>query len=371
MLGEFSSMIHVSIVHLEKPCCGLAKLLYWLEPPKVGMMEEKENVPWELFPHIRVLPSAQEWLQLQANRQLSPRTVEAYGRSLEDLLRFCEWQEPPLSIEAATKADLGLYVKDLVTRPNSHGQQIIHLHSGSGFSDQTIQLRLTAARLYYDHLIETGKRSRNPVGRGKYTRRNGFTVVRHPLSADERPLVRRKPARQPWIPNDDQFKLLLSALAPESLRNQALFLLMYDGALRREEVVLLEITDIDWAHREVTLRPEICKNSSGRLVLFTQATGLRLRAYLEYRRQIRPGFGRLFLSESDRNRASGITPEMINKIMRAIALRARTSSISSAYASPFALNSYGAQRDIRAHHCRIRWTYVSRHDASLHSYEWP
>ena len=260
------------------------------------MMEGKENVPWELFPHIRALPSAHEWLQLQANRQLSPRTVEAYGRSLEDLLHYGARQEPPLDVEAATKADLGGYVQDLVTRPNPHGSQILHLHSGRGLSDQTIQLRLTAARLYYDHLIETGKRARNPVGRGKYTRRNGFTVVLHPLSSDERPLMRRKPARPPWLPNDEQFTQLLTALAPESLRNQALFLLMYDGALRREELVLLEMTDIDWAHREVMLRPEICKNGSGRLVLFTQATGARLRAYLEHRRTIRPGLGRLFLS---------------------------------------------------------------------------
>jgi len=269
-----------------------------------------------------MLPSAQEWLQLQANRQLSPHTVEAYGRGLEDLLHFCEQQEPPLMIETATKADLAAYVQNLVTRPNPHGQQIIHLHSGCGLSDQTIQLPLTAARLYYDHLVETGKRPRNPVGRGKYTRRNGFSVVRHPLPGDERPLVRRKPARQPWIPNDEQFKLLLAALTPESLRNQALFLLMYDGALRREELVLLEITDIDWAHREILLRPEICKNGSGRLILFTQATATRLRAYLEYRRQIRPGLGRLFLSESDRNRASGISPEMVNKVIPSIALRA-------------------------------------------------
>jgi site-specific recombinase XerC len=72
----------------------------------VGMMERKENVPWELFPHIRTLPSAHEWLQLQANRQLSPRTVEAYGRSLEDLLQFCERQAPPLNVETATKAYL-------------------------------------------------------------------------------------------------------------------------------------------------------------------------------------------------------------------------------------------------------------------------
>jgi integrase/recombinase XerD len=285
-------------------------------------MEKQGNVPWKLFPRIAALPSAQEWLQLQAHRQLSPHTVEAYGRGLEDLLRFCEQQTPPLAVEMATKGDLASYVQNLVTRPNPHGQQIIHLHSGSGLSDQTIQLRLTAARLYYDHLVETGTRTRNPVGRGKYTRRNTFSVVRHPHSSDERPLVRRKPARQPWIPSDEQFKTLLAALASESLRNQALFLLMYDGALRREELVLLEITDIDWAHREVTLRPEICKNGSGRVVLFTQATGARLRAYLDHRRQIRPGLGRLFLSESDRNRASGISPAMINKVMRALAFRA-------------------------------------------------
>ena len=94
---------------------------------------------------------------------------------------------------------------------------------------------------------------------------------------------------------------------------------MYDGALRREELVLLEMTDIDWAHREVTLRPEICKNGSGRVVLFTQAMSLRLRAYLEHRRTLRPSLERVVLSESDRNRASGISPEMINKIMQAIA----------------------------------------------------
>ena len=179
-------------------------------------MQQQENVSWGLFLRIAALPSAREWLQLQANRQLSPRTIEAYGRGLEDLLRFCEQQEPPLSVETATKGDLAAYVRDLVTRPNPHAQQIIHLHSGYGLSDQTIQLRLTAARLYYDHLVEIGQRTRNPVGRGKYTRRNSFSVVRHPTPADERPLVRRKPARQPWIPSDEQFKTLLAALASDT-----------------------------------------------------------------------------------------------------------------------------------------------------------
>ena len=72
----------------------------------VGMMEGKENVRWDLFPHIRALPSAHEWLQLQANRQLSPRTVEAYGRSLEDFLQFCERQDPPLNVETVAWAGI-------------------------------------------------------------------------------------------------------------------------------------------------------------------------------------------------------------------------------------------------------------------------
>ena len=75
-------------------------------------MQQQENVSWGLFPRIAALPSAREWLQLQANRQLSPRTIEAYGRGLEDLLRFCEQQEPPLSVETATKGDLAAYVRD-------------------------------------------------------------------------------------------------------------------------------------------------------------------------------------------------------------------------------------------------------------------
>src|SRR5260370_24559280 len=100
-------------------------------------MQQQENVSWALFPRIAALPSAQEWLQLQANRQLSPRTVEAYGRSLEDLLHYGARQDPSLDVETATKADLGGYVQDLVTRPNPHGPQIIHLHSARGLSYQT------------------------------------------------------------------------------------------------------------------------------------------------------------------------------------------------------------------------------------------
>jgi integrase/recombinase XerD len=257
---------------------------------------------------------------LQANRQLSPRTVEAYGRALEDLLCFCSRNEPQIVVETATRAHLAAYVNALATRPGKRGANVIKIESGTGLSHQTISLRVTAARLYYDHLVEQGVRATNPVGRGKYTRRSADLAGYRHSGTSSRPLLRRKPPKLPWIPDDAEFLHLLHALRLESVRNQAMLMLMYDGALRRDELVKVELSDVDWALREVTLRPEICKNGSGRLVLFTKITALSLKMYLHSRERLRLPL--LFLSESNRNRSASISCDMVNKIVKNVADRA-------------------------------------------------
>jgi integrase/recombinase XerD len=40
------------------------------------------------------------------------------------------------------------------------------LDSGAGLANATMQLKLTAVRLYYDYLTEIDVRHDNPVGRG-------------------------------------------------------------------------------------------------------------------------------------------------------------------------------------------------------------
>ena len=40
--------------------------------------------------------------------------------------------------------------------------------AGPRLANATVQQRLTAVRLFYDHLIEEGVRDNNPVGRGRY-----------------------------------------------------------------------------------------------------------------------------------------------------------------------------------------------------------
>ncbi len=250
---------------------------------------------------------------MQHHLRLAPRTIEAYGRSLEDYLQFCSrLQTQP---ETAGRDHLSLYVHDLASRPNPRGPKLLNIDSGKGLANATIQLRLTAVRLYYDHLIEEDVRSDNPVGRGRCTPGKAFAGKR------DRGLVRRY-RRLPWIPDDDQWLTMLGALREDPLRNRLMLLLAYDGALRREELVAIEIGDVDMPHRLIRLRAETAKNGAARVVTFSETTAKLLAAYLWHRRDLGEVPGRLFLSESRRNPSQPLSADMWSKIVQRVAERA-------------------------------------------------
>ncbi len=176
--------------------------------------------------------------------------MDAYGRALHDYLAFCA--RGGIEPETAQKEDIALYVRDLASRPRQHSADI---HSGEarvGLANATMQLYLTAVRLFYDYLVEKDARPTNPIGRGRYTPGNAFAGQR------ERGLIPHY-HKLPWIPNEDQWQALLEALKHEGLRNQVMFLLAYEGALRREELISLESTDIDPPYRQLTIRGEATK----------------------------------------------------------------------------------------------------------------
>lgn len=102
---------------------------------------------------------------MQHNLRLASNTVEAYGRSLDDFLAFCEREgiEP----EDADREQIALYVGDLASRPNPRGAKVLNIGSGAGLSNATMQLRLTAVRLFYDHPVERGLRKEGQPGRAR------------------------------------------------------------------------------------------------------------------------------------------------------------------------------------------------------------
>ena len=274
------------------------------------MVSEQKSIRWEHFPRIASLLESKEWLENQQMLGLAPNTVEAYGRGLEDFLAWCD--RTKVHATEAGRAELSGYVGDLRSRPGPGGEGVVSLTSGFGLSNATLQQRLTAVRLFFDHLIDQGLRDTNPVGRGRYTPGKAFGT------REERALIGRE-RRLPWIPSDEDWNRFLEKARSDRIRNRCMLALAYDTALRREELCGLEARDLQPAHRLLRVRAETSKNRQDRVVPYSATTGTLLVAYLEHRRTITRERGGLFLSESHRNWGEPLSRWMWSKIVRRIA----------------------------------------------------
>jgi integrase/recombinase XerD len=271
------------------------------------------DIRWERYPLLAQRQHSRSWLQIQGNLGLAPNTIDAYGRALEDYLRFCRRLE--IAAEAATREHIALYVHDLATRPNPRGSKILVLDSGVGVANATLRQRLTAIRLWYDYLVEESTRETNPVGRGRFTQGKGFGGAR------EKGLIPRY-HKLPWIPDESQWAAVLEAAKSEPLRNRLMLAFAYDAGLRREELCALSSADIDPSHRLLRIRAETTKNMMERMVPYSVDTGTLYTAYLQDRRRLSRARGPLFLSESDRNLAQPISIWTWSKVVKGIADRA-------------------------------------------------
>ena len=278
------------------------------------------TIPWERYPQVAAVPAAYTWLTIQSDLGLAKATIEAYGRALQDYLTFCQAQE--VMPETATRAHLAAYVRNLTTRAHRQGPNVVHLASGRGLANATIQQRLVAVRLFYDYLVEEGQRERNPVGRGRYTAGKGFGGRR------AKGFVPRF-TKLPWIPTEDQWQAILAVARQEPVRNRLMLALAYDAGLRREELCGLRSDDIDPARRTIRIRAESTKGRRERVVPYSTTTAVLLHTYLTHRQTLSRARGAVFLSESRRNRAVPITLWTWSKVIRRIALQAHVPQFST------------------------------------------
>jgi len=275
-----------------------------------------DEIRWSLYPRVAAHPHARSWVDIQRKLLRAAKTVDAYARGLDDYLRLCAQRD--LQVEQATKSQIASYVEDMATRV--HRARTSCKTIKAGLANRTILQRLTAVRLFYDYLMEMGVRDTNPVGRGRYPPGTGFYGFR------QRGLVRSY-QRLPWIPSDHEWERFLREVPAESLRNQLMIFLAYDGALRRSELLSLSLADIDFSHQRIAIRPEIAKCGTRRVVFYADATSDLLSAYIKHRHTMMHGCRGsenhiLFVSESRRNLGEPLTFEMWNKVVRAVALRA-------------------------------------------------
>ena len=266
------------------------------------------SIKWSNYPLLAQSTNATIWLQIQADLRLAQNTVDAYGRALEDFFRIC--RHLAVSPEHAKREHIAAYVQELSQRQLAHRKD--H-QSPIGLANATLQQRLTAVRLFFDHLVEEDIRRDNPVGRGRYVAGKGF-------GTSERGLIPRY-RKLPWIPNDDEWCLILVAAQAEPLRNRLMLAFSYDAALRREELCSLTTADIDPSQRLLRIRAETTKNGWERVVPYLSETNKLLTVYLRQRKLLSRQSGPLFLSESRRNHAQPLSIWSWSKIIRRLAER--------------------------------------------------
>jgi site-specific recombinase XerD len=265
------------------------------------------------FPALAEVPSALAWLRMRADFGAAPRTLDAYARGLSEYLLFCAKRD--IDPIVAGREQIAAFVRELSDRP------LTRTDAGPSSSapalrlaNATIQQRLTAVRLFYDHLVEDGLRTTSPVGRGRYA--PGARV-----GGGRRGLLPRH-TQLPWIPGDEDWLGVLAVAACEPIRNRTMLAFAYDAGLRREELCSLATDDIDPARRTLRVRAETTKGRRERIVPYSAPAGVLLRDYLAHRATLSRVRGPLFLSESRRNRAEPLTLWTWSKVVRRIALAA-------------------------------------------------
>jgi len=276
-----------------------------------------QTVRWELYPLVSENPVTRAFIEELAQVRKSPSTIDNYSRDLDDFLQ-ASTSIPFSTLLEADESLIARYVDGLWSRPARRGsghksaKEKITYITGSNLALNTIRRRVSTVRVFYDWCIRVRKRhdQLNPVPRGVRGKERGF--VSYAPSA-------------PWIPSESQFAdLLLYVFATMSLRNQALILVLYDGALRREEVTFLRKDHIDERTHTIKIPHELTKNKmQGRIVL-SNTTWKILQDYLqEDRARLVQAYGAedagpLFLSESNQNAGQPISKWSITKIFEEI-----------------------------------------------------
>jgi site-specific recombinase XerD len=268
------------------------------------------EIDWSRYPLILENELARRWLQIQRDLGLAQNTVEAYGRGLEEYLRFLRASRMPAKDVGGEL--IATYVRHLRAKPGATRGKVISIATKPTLSNATLQQRLTVVRLFYDFLLEEGLCEKNPVGRGRYTPGKAFGSTR------QRGLVQRYHTL-PWIPSEEDWSGILAVVQRKSTRLRLMFALSYDAALRREELCSINVPDIDPAHRMIRIRAEVTKNRLERIVPYSVHTSGLYQQYLLERRHLGNGRGRLFLSSSRRNQGEPLSLWMWSKSVKQLA----------------------------------------------------
>jgi integrase/recombinase XerD len=76
-------------------------------------MMDLEDIRWDRYSAVAEHAMARRWIENQVLLGMAPNTVDAYARSVQDFMVFCEQAE--ISATEATRDEIAQYVGSLIT----------------------------------------------------------------------------------------------------------------------------------------------------------------------------------------------------------------------------------------------------------------
>lgn len=171
--------------------------------------------------------------------KFSPETKKSYGISLKQFFSFLE--KP---FDEIKPTDIRVWMASM---------------EDEGLKRNSIQLKLTAVKMFYRYCMEENKLKKNPTA-----------TVKTPMKEDALPYYL-----------DRRQLTMLQELTRKDLRDRAIVEALYATGTRISELLNIKLSDIKWETRQIWIRKG--KGNKERFVFFTHDCAVRLTAYLNER----------------------------------------------------------------------------------------
>jgi len=231
-------------------------------------------------------------LYLKVEKRYSPHTLLSYRKDLD---QFCEYLNEYLgSVAVLSDIDL-MAVRGFVN----------HLHQ-SGFEKASIARKLASLRSFFHFLCRQGHMTQNFA-----------SAVRSP----------RLPRKLVSVLQAEEMTNLLDidfGTSAVGIRDRAIFELLYATGLRIGELTTLQLRDIDFDSRVISV---LGKGNKERIVLFGSKAAEALRDYLTVRSELIQGTDPhfLFLNQHGRRLSETRIRQILDSHVKALALQKKIS----------------------------------------------
>ena len=229
-----------------------------------------------------MLESFLEYLSLEKN--YAKHTISSYRKDVLDFYAFMSgFKEDGSFSEQSLK---------LVDYDDLRAWMIFLLESGK--SRRTVNRKMSAMQSFFKFLVNIEELSSNPLQGHKVLKAE--KKVQIPFSKEELELLNR----------DADFSSFTSS------RNEVIIDLLYTTGMRRAELISLCLKDLDWEQRQLKV---LGKGSRYRILPIIESTAVKIKKYLEFRREIPTEAEELLITEKGNKCYPNLVYRVINSYL--------------------------------------------------------